>query len=184
MPCTLQSPFCDIVISSWGMFLASWAGPPGMRHFFCFSFIGLSPSTLRFFILQVWAILVARSIRVVVCMASVPSAIPYTCEQHYSSTIAPACYMSMAILLRCWGKQQYYLGLGLLVLRENDMLKIIPLIQLTKLIVSTLLSGNTYRILFFWNDIKHYFLHSNLPEKRQTMQENAFFGKNPCGYLC
>ena len=43
--------------------------------------------------------------KVVAWVASVILAIPYICAQYHSSIIALACYMSMAILRRHWGKQ-------------------------------------------------------------------------------
>ena len=46
-----------------------------------------------------------RCVRFVTGVASATSAIPYTCAQYHSSTVALACYMSRATLLRCWGKQ-------------------------------------------------------------------------------
>ena len=43
-------------------------------------------------------------VRVFTWVASAISAIPYTCAQHYSSTVAPACFMGRATLLRYWVK--------------------------------------------------------------------------------
>ena len=50
-PWTLQNPLSERVYFSWGMFLASWARPTGVRTSFCFLLFGLFQSTL------VWVIL-------------------------------------------------------------------------------------------------------------------------------
>ena len=43
---------------------------------------------------------------------------PYMCAQHHSSTVASACYMSRAILLRCRG--EIYLNIGLELVRAKE----------------------------------------------------------------
>ena len=35
IPCTLQGPLSERMCSFWGMFLASWTGPLGVRDLFC-----------------------------------------------------------------------------------------------------------------------------------------------------
>ena len=79
IPCTLWP--------SWGMFLASWAGPPGVRDFFCHLLFGLSLSTVGWVILQVKTTLVAGSVRVITWVASTTSVTPYTCSQHHTTLL-------------------------------------------------------------------------------------------------
>ena len=64
--------------------------------------------------------------------------------QHHSSTAISACYISRTTLLRCWGKQQHYLHLGLVLSIKHSLVKIQQLIKLIGVVVFPPLSGNTH----------------------------------------
>ena len=98
-----------------GHVLASWARPPGVRDFFCCLLFGFSLYILGCVILYMWAILVARSVRVIFWVAYAMSSTPYTYAQYHSSIVASACFINRAKLLRCWEKQYNCLGLVIIL---------------------------------------------------------------------